>query len=272
MRYLAEWLLVPSLVLASSVAPAAGQLGTEANVRGALTTVYSKEGDGLAPRMFDIHGAALRRPGDFIPSETSALGLDAVAASRGALVSDQPMERVSTDAEPLGREPTTHHFGVQVGIFNPSTDVIELGNLGFRVERSDGLTILRYRYSLNPRIDLVAELRYWIGRGPTATTSGEGKVAGGFMGPGIRVHAPKGTNGRRVIPYLQGNVYYVQEMLGEPMVLYAHGIGYGLSGGVDIEVTRLITLPIEATYIGNAGGGLDDLSGFGMSVGVNFNF
>ena len=164
-----------------------------------------------------------------------------------------------------------HHVSVQIGLFNPSTEVIELGNLGFRLERSDGMTILRYRYSLNPQIDLVAEGRYWTGRGPTAT-SGDGKVAGGFLGPGVRVHPSKGT-GRRVVPYLQGNLYYVQEMLGEPKVLYKNGgFGFGLSGGVDLELTRLISVPIEATYVGNTGGGLDDLSGFGVSVGVGFNF
>ena len=92
-------------------------------------------------------------------------------------------------------------------------------------------------------------------------------MAGGFIGPGIRVHASKGTTGRKVVPYLQGNVYYVQEMLGEPDVLYENGgIRFGLSGGVDLEVTRLISFPIEVTYIGNGGGGLDDLSGFGVSV------
>lgn len=86
------------------------------------------------------------------------------------------------------------------------------------------------------------------------------------------IHPSKRTNGRRVVPYVQGNVYYVQEMLGEPEVLYLHGIGFGLSGGVDLEVTRLISIRIEATYVGNAGGGLDDLSGFDVSVGVNFDF
>ena len=171
----------------------------------------------------------------------------------------------------LEQEPRTHHVGIRVGFFAPSTDVIELGNLGFRVERGDGQTVLRYRYSLNTHIDLVAEGRYWIGRGPTSS-AGEGKVAGGFLGPGVRVHPSKGT-GRRVVPYLQGNVYYVQEMLGEPKVLYKNGgFGFGLSGGVDLELTRLISVPIEATYVGNRGGGLDDLSGFGVSVGVGFNF
>lgn len=177
------------------------------------------------------------------------------------------------DAKLLKQEQTRHHIGIQVGIFNPSTDVIELGNLGFGVERSDGLTILRYRYSPNPQIDLVAELRYWIGRGPTAT-SGEAKVTGGFIGPGIRVNAFR-TKDKRVIPYLQGNIYYVHEQLSKlstSETLYEHGVGFGLSGGVDLEVTRLISFPIEATYVGNGGGGLDDLSGFGVSVGVNINF
>ena len=188
------------------------------------------------------------------------------------LIGSRPAAAQASDGVDDDDGPRKHHVGVHVGFFNPSTDVIELGNLGFRLERSDGLTILRYRYSLNPRIDLVAEGRYWTGRGPTAA-SGEGKVAGGFVGPGIRVHTPKGINGRRVVPYLQGNVYYVQEMLGEPEVLYKNGgIGFGVSGGVDIEVIGLISIPIEATYIANGGGGLDDLSGFGISVGVNFNF
>lgn len=182
-----------------------------------------------------------------------------------------PQAAAQNDTTPSEQELRKHHVGAQVGIFNPSTDVIELGNLGFRLERSDGQTILRYRYSLDPRIDLVTELRYWIGRGPT-TASGEAKVAGGFIGPGVRIHPPK-TNGRRVVPYLQGNVYYVQQMLGEPEVLYKNGgIGFGLSGGVDIEVIRLISIPIEFSYVGNVGGGFDDLSGFGVSVGVDFNF
>lgn len=142
--------------------------------------------------------------------------------------------------------------------------------MGFGLERSDGQTIVRYRYSLNYRLDLVAELRYWTGRGSTATSE-EAKVSGGFIGPGIRVHASNGVERRRVAPYLQGNVYYVSEMLGEPEILYAHGIGYGVSGGVDLEVTRRISIPIEATHVGN-GGGVDDLSGFGVSVGVDVSF
>lgn len=166
------------------------------------------------------------------------------------------------------QELRTHHVGFQLGFFNPTAELVELGNLGFVLDRSDGMTVLRYRYSLNPRVDLVAELKYWTRRGPTSS-SGEGKVSGGFMGPGVRVNA---TKWKRVVPYLQGNVYYAQEMLGEPKVIYAHGIGFGISGGANFEVTPLFSVPIEATYVGSGGGGLDDLSGFGLTVGVNFNF
>lgn len=187
-----------------------------------------------------------------------------------ALVLATVMASSAAEAQPPAgaSEPRRHHLGVQLGVFNPSTEVVELGDLGFRLEWSDGQTVLRYRYSLNPRIDLVAELRYWTGRGPTAT-SGKGKVSGGFIGPGIRVHPSKAG---RALPYLQGNLYYAQEMLGAPGVLYEHGIGFGLSGGVDLEWTGLISIPIEATYVASGGGGLDDLSGFGLSMGINFSF
>ena len=283
MRFESPWLVGYPVVLAMVLAPppAAGQPSAEAsNVRGVRATQGSNHLDLPNPLGFDTRDAPWRRLGDFNLPDTDTLELEVptmLPCSGFRLerhVGDELTfrEPLRVDDVDSDEELKKHHVGVQAGLFNPSTDVIELGNLGFRVERSDGLTILRYRYSLNPRIDLVAEGRYWTGRGPTAT-SGEGKVAGGFLGPGIRVHAPRGTTGRRVVPYLQGNVYYVQEMLGEPKVLYKNGgFGFGLSGGVDVEVTRLISFPIEATYVGNGGGGLDDLSGFGVSVGVNFNF
>ena len=177
-------------------------------------------------------------------------------------------EGQEAESSPPKRGPRRHHFGVQLGFFHPSTDAIELGRLGFRVEHSDGQTGLTYRYSLNPRVDIVAEGRYWIGRGPTEA-SGEGKVAGGFIGPGIRLHS---SNRSGVGTYVQANLYYVQEMLGEPKVLYETGLGLGLSGGVDIELTPRISLPLEATYLRSFGKDLDDLSGFGVSIGISFNF
>ena len=91
-----------------------------------------------------------------------------------------------------------HHIGIQVGIFNPSTDVIELGNLDLDIEGNrfvGALNIPNYRYSLNPRIDLALDIsRHWIGRWSTPT-SGEVKLAGGYTGPGIRVNGLNRTKG-----------------------------------------------------------------------------
>ena len=74
------------------------------------------------------------------------------------------------------------------------------------------------------------------------------------------------------MPYVQGSIYYVQEELITFERLVDHGIGFGLSGGVDLNMSRLISIPIEATYVGTSGDDMDDLSGFGLSVGVNFSF
>ena len=141
------------------------------------------------------------------------------------------------------------------------------------VEGITALTIVNYRYSLNPRIDLDFDMRYWVRRW-TTPTSPIIELTPGFVGPGLRLHGLNRTRGKRVIPYIQGNIYYVQEELraSEKLIESGRGIGFGLSGGVDLDISRLISIPIEATYIGTGGDAIDDLSGFALSVGVNFNF
>ena len=69
------------------------------------------------------------------------------------------------------------------------------------------------------------------------------------------------------MPYLQGNIYYVQEELRTIERLAHHRIGFGLSGGLDLNISRLISIPIEATYVGTSSGGMNDLSGFGLFCG-----
>ena len=88
----------------------------------------------------------------------------------------------------------------------------------------------------------------------------------------MRLYGFNRTIDRRVMPYLQGNIYYIQEELITFERLADHGIGFGLSGGVDLKMSRLISIPIEATYVGTSGDNMDDLSGFGLSVGVDFSF
>lgn len=166
---------------------------------------------------------------------------------------------------------TRHHLGIQLGLFNPSTDAIELGNLGIVLDDSHGQTVVRYRYSVDPRFDLVAELRYWVGRGPTAAAD-DARVTGGYIGPGLRIHLRNRLEGHRVMPYVQGNVYYVSEVIDPPVDLQAHGVGYGVSAGVHLALTRRLSVPLEASYVANGGGGIDDLSGVGVSTGISVSF
>ena len=98
-------------------------------------------------------------------------------------------------------------------------------------------------------------------------------MAGGYIGPGIRVNGLDRTKGSRVIPYVQGNIYLVQEQLTTPEETFIeYGVGFGFSGGADLAISRLISIPIEATYVVTGGDKINDLSGFGLFVGVNFNF
>ena len=164
-----------------------------------------------------------------------------------------------------------HHIGIQMGLLNPSTDVVELGNPGLDVEGNTFLVVLNYRYSLNSFIDLSGDLRSW--GGPRTTPASQHVKLGVYcIGPGLRVYGLNRTTDRRVMPYVQGSIYYVQEELITFERLVDHGIGFGLSGGVDLNMSRLISIPIEATYVGTSGDDMDDLSGFGLSVGVNFSF
>jgi hypothetical protein len=173
----------------------------------------------------------------------------------------------------LKTELKKHHIGIQVGIFNPSSDVIEFRNLDLDVEGNTGLGILNYRYSLNPFIDFALDIRAWAALWIIPLTSQEIELTSGFVGLGIRLNGMNRTKGKKIIPYLQGNIYSVQEEL-KFWTLTENGIGFGLSlsGGIDLKISHLISIPIEATYIGTSGDDIDDLSGFGLSVGVNFNF
>ena len=165
----------------------------------------------------------------------------------------------------------THHIGFQMGLLNPSTEIVGLGNPGLDVEGNRFLAVLNYRYSLNSFVDLTGDLRSW--GGPWTTPASQHVKLGVYLvGPGMRLYGLNRTTDRRVMPYLQGNIYHVEEELVTSERLAGHGIGFGLSGGVDLNMSRLISIPIEATYIGTSGDDIDDLSGFGFSLGVNFSF
>ena len=226
----AQHAIAPATVFAS---PAPGELSAgSSNVTEPGATPGDDEIDLFMKRRFDNRNFALATPAG-IP--------------RSSFRRDD--DEVHSDS--AKRELKRHHIGIQAGIFNPLTDVIELEDLDLDVEGNrfvGALNIPSYRYSLNPFIDVAVDLvRHWIGRWPTPASQ-EIKVAAGYIGGGIRVNGLDRTKGNRVIPYLQGNIYLVQEQLTTSEETFIeYGFGAGFSGGVDLAISRLISIPIEAT-------------------------
>ena len=108
-------------------------------------------------------------------------------------------------AQPAGdvipeHELRTHHIGFQMGLLDPSTEIVELGNPGLDVEGNRFLAVLNYRYSLNSFVDLTGDLRSW--GGPWTTPASQHVKLGVYLvGPGMRLYGLNRTTDRRVMPW-----------------------------------------------------------------------
>lgn len=92
-----------------------------------------------------------------------------------------------------------------------------------------------------------------------------------YFGPGVRVVAPQ--NNLKL--FLQGNFYLVsmekETVSGNTTTTVSeNGVGFGMNGGVDIRLSRLLPLPVEVNFLYAKPS--DNISGFGLSAGLNFNF
>lgn len=179
-------------------------------------------------------------------------------------------------AQEVEPKPRTHHVGLQPGVFNNSAEGFEFAGLDLDAGRNTFYGAVSYRYTLNPFIDLALHAGHWIGQwtGPTSRTV---ELATGFIGPGVRVNGWSRGNGKRVVPYLQTNLYFVQEQLVVEKAwskrVTANGFGLGLMGGLNVVLGERISIPIEAIYLATTGNaGVDDLSGVGLSIGVDLSF
>jgi hypothetical protein len=132
-----------------------------------------------------------------------------------------------------------------------------------------GVGLLGYRFSLKPGLDLVLDSKAAVssdkvlGVDLTLTTT--------YFGPGIRCSGK--SEGTR--PYVQANFYVVNEeaeaeQAGVKISQSESGIGVGLAAGIDIRASRLLSIPIEASF--NYAEPEDVLRGVGGSVGLTFNF
>ena len=234
--------------------------------------LLSLTGANLLHKMSKASRAMWATSGRFVRTLTAnaplvghTLALATVIASAPAAAQPRPSDVIPE------QELRVHHIGIKMGLLNPSTDVVNLGDPLLALEGNTFMWVLNYRYSLSDFIDLSGDIRSW--GGPWTTPESQHFRLGVYsIGPGVRVYGLKRTTDRRVMPYFQGNIYFVQEELTVSERRIDHGIGFGLGGGMDLRISRLISIPIEATYVGTSGDDTADLSGFGLSVGVNFSF
>ncbi|MGH8003358.1 MAG: outer membrane beta-barrel protein [Limisphaerales bacterium] len=167
---------------------------------------------------------------------------------------------------PAAAQNSRHHIGLTLGYAKLVSDDVKFLGRDFS---NSGHSALTYRYSFSPNIDLAVE-----GRGTFSSQDASGSdlnLINSYFGPGVRVIAPQ----QNLKLFLQGNLYFVNEsketVSGNTTTTTTEdGVGFGLNGGVDIRVSRLLSIPIEANFIYAKPS--DNISGFGISSGLTFNF
>lgn len=169
-------------------------------------------------------------------------------------------------ALPAVAQNSRHHIGLVLGYAKLVDDDVKPFGYDFSNSLHSAIT---YRYSFSPNLDLAVE-----GRGTFSSQNVSGSdlnLNNSYFGPGLRVIAPQ--NNLKL--FLQGNLYFVNERVEEvsgntTTTTTEDGVGFGLNGGVDIRISPLISIPIEANFIYAKPS--DNISGFGISTGLTFNF
>lgn len=168
---------------------------------------------------------------------------------------------------PAAAEQSHHHLGVVMGYAKLVSNDVKPTGFDFS---NNFHSAFSYRYSVNRNFDVVAE-----GRGTISHQNGslgsDLHLMNSYFGPGLRAVLPQNN----LNLFMQGTFYFVREsadrVSGNTTIRATeNGVGMGLNGGLDIRVSRLISLPIEVNYL--LAKPADDVSGFGVSTGLNFNF
>ena len=125
-----------------------------------------------------------------------------------------------------------------------------------------------YRLSLKRNLDFTFDQRLAI----STVENSDFTFATDYWGPGIRWISPR----EGIRPYVQANFLIVSENLqmdlGDDTTLNRRksGVGFGASGGIDIRGGNLLSIPLEAYYV--YGKPDHDVSGWGITAGLTFNF
>jgi hypothetical protein len=162
-----------------------------------------------------------------------------------------------------------HHLGLALGYQKLLSNDLKGGSTGLDFTNA-GFGSIGYRLSLLPNLDLTLDSRATVS---TGTERGvDLRLTNSFFGPGVRIVSP---NTKGIRPFVQANLFLVSERGeaergGFKVTASDNGAGFGVSAGVDIPASRLLSIPIEADYM--YGKPSDDVSGIGVNVGLTFNF
>ena len=171
--------------------------------------------------------------------------------------------------QPAHSQFARHHIGLGLGYFKALSSDLRQDALG--IDLTNGMLVdLNYRFSFNNVVDLAVDNRLWF----SSQSIGEASLTlmTSFFGIGVRLNSP----GKVLRSYIQPNLYMAnEEVTGEyggwELVSKSEStIGFGINGGVDITLSNLISIPVEACFL--LAEPADNVSGFGFASGINFNF
>ena len=163
---------------------------------------------------------------------------------------------------------TRHHISIGIGYSKLLSD--DLKDESLSVDFTNAAHAgLAYRYSLNPQVDLTIDSQATVSTDNVAGV--DLTLTNSFFGPGVRYNMASDSPR----PFLQANVFYVSETAeaeqgGVRISGSDSGAGFGLTGGIDIRMTPLLSLPITVHYL--EGKPADDVSGIGFNIALAFNF
>jgi hypothetical protein len=140
-----------------------------------------------------------------------------------------------------------------------------------------GMGNLSYAYTVNPAVDVTFDMRMtFASQDETIDLGGtvyevDTDYSTKWFGPGVRYNF--GNRGAQ--PFMQANLYFVTESLSARVDDIEasdseSGVGLGLQGGVDVPVSRNVSLPLQMNFLTSSPA--NDLTSVGFQAGVTFHF
>jgi len=167
---------------------------------------------------------------------------------------------------------TRHHITLGLGYSKLPSDDLKDESLGIDFSNA-GNGVLSYRYSLNSTWDLCLDSRGTVSTDsatPDSARAVDLTLLNSYFGPGVRWNAPGAAHffGQASLFLVSENAEFEQG--GVKFSSSQSGAGFGVFGGVDFPVGKLLSIPVEVGYI--YANPADNISGYGATVGLSFNF